>query len=70
MDTFFSTKTGGKSSRGNNFCRLFVTDKVFVYIFPMESKSEVLQAVKQFTKEIGSPTPSYQMPPFIKTSKH
>ena len=53
MDTFFSTKTGGKSSRGNNFCQLFVTDKVFVYIFLMESKSEVLQAVSNLPKKSG-----------------
>ena len=55
MDTFFATKAAGKSSRGHNCCQLFVTDKGFVYVVPMRSKSEVLQAVKQFTKEIGAP---------------
>jgi hypothetical protein len=55
MDTFFATKKAGKSSRGNSCCQLFVTDKGFVYVVPMKSKSEVLQAVKQFAKEIGAP---------------
>jgi hypothetical protein len=55
MDTFFSTKKAGKSSRGHTCCQLFVTDKGFVYVVPMKSKSEVLQAVKQFAKEIGAP---------------
>ena len=55
MDTFFARKSGGKSSRGNTCCQLFVTDKGFVYVVPMKSKSEVLKAVKQFAKEIGAP---------------
>jgi hypothetical protein len=55
MDTFFATKKAGKSSRGHTCCQLFVTDKGFVYVVPMKSKSEVLQAVKQFPKEIGAP---------------
>ena len=52
MDTFFVTKKAGKSSRGHTCCQLFVTDKGFIYVVPMKSKSEVLQAVKQFAKEI------------------
>ena len=55
MDTFFATKKGGKSSRGNTCCQLFVTDKGFVYVVPMRRKSDVLAAVKQFAKEIGAP---------------
>jgi hypothetical protein len=55
MDTFFATKKAGKSSSGHTCCQLFVTDKGFVYVVPMKSKSEVLQAVKQFAKEIGAP---------------
>ena len=31
-------------------------DKGFLYIVPMQWKSEVLQAIKQFAKEIGAPT--------------
>lgn len=55
MDTFFAKKKGGKSSRGNTCCQLFVTDKGFVYVVPMKSKSEVILALKQFAKEIGAP---------------
>jgi len=55
MDTFFATKKAGKSSRGHTCCQLFVTDKGFVYVVPMKSRAEVLQAVKQFAKEIGAP---------------
>ena len=54
MDTFFSTKKGGKSSCGNLCCQLFVTDKGFLYVVPLKCKSEVTSAVKQFTKEIGA----------------
>ena len=56
MDTFFATKKGGQSSRGHTCCQLFVTDKGFIYIIPMRRKSKVLQAIKQFAKEIGAPT--------------
>ena len=55
MDTFFATKKGGRSSRGHTCAQLFVTDKGFVYVVPMKRKSEVLQAVKQFAKEVGAP---------------
>ena len=55
MDTFFATKKSGKSSRGHTCCQLFVTNKGFIYVIPMRTKSEVLQAVKQFAKEIGAP---------------
>ena len=36
-------------------CQLFVTDKGFFCVVLMKSKSEVLQAVKQFVQEIGAP---------------
>ena len=55
MDTFFATKKGGTSSRGNTCCQLFVTGKGFIYIVPMKRKSEVLAALKQFAKEVGTP---------------
>ena len=55
MDTFFSNKKAGKLSRNNTCCQPFVTNKGFVYIVPMKSKSEVLQAVKKIAKDIGSP---------------
>ena len=55
MDTFFTMSKGGKSSRGNMCCHLFITDKGFIYVVPMKRKSVVLLAVKQFSKEIGAP---------------
>ena len=47
-------KKSGKSSRGHTCCQLFVMDKGFVFVVPIRKKSEVLQAVKQFAKEIGA----------------
>jgi hypothetical protein len=55
MDTFFATKKAGKSSRGHTCFQLFVTDKGFVYAIPMKARSVILQAVKEFAKEIGAP---------------
>ena len=55
MDTFFATSAGGTSSRGHTCCQLFVTDKGFVHVVPMRKKSEVLQALKEFAKEVGAP---------------
>ena len=36
--------------------QVFVTGKGFLYAMPMRKNSEVLQAIKQFAKEIGVPT--------------
>ena len=55
IDTFFASKKGSKSSRNNQCCQLFVTDKGFVYVVPMKRKSEVIYAIKQFAKEVGAP---------------
>ena len=55
MDAFFATKKFGKSYRGNICFQIFSTDKGFIYVITMKSKSEVLQAVKLFAKKIGSP---------------
>ena len=56
MDTFFATKKRGRSCCGHTCCHFFFTDKGFFYVVPMLWKSEVLQAIKQFAKEIGAPT--------------
>ena len=52
MDTFFATKKGGQSSRGHTCCQLFVTDKGFIYVVPMERKSEVLLASSSLPKKL------------------
>ena len=54
-DTFFATKKGGKSSRGNTCCQLFVTDKGYLYVVPMQSKGQFLEALNQLAKEVGAP---------------
>ena len=55
MDAFFGTKKAVNSSRGHTCCQIFVTDNGFFCVFHMKSKSEVLQSVKHFSKEIGAP---------------
>ena len=46
MDTFFAIYKSGKLSCGHTYCQIFVMDKEFFYVVPMEYKFEVLQAVK------------------------
>ena len=55
MDTFMATGKAHQSTRGNTCCQLFVSDKGFLYVVPMRSRSMVPQALRQFTKEIGAP---------------
>ena len=52
MGDFFSTKKVKKFSRGNACCQLFATDKWFVRVVPMKSKTDVLLATKKFSKKI------------------
>jgi hypothetical protein len=67
-DTFFVTKKA-KSQRGNSCMQLFVSDKGFVYVVPMKSKSEFPFALKQFAKEIGVPLALISDPSGEQTSK-
>ena len=53
-DTLFVTKEG-KSTRGNTCAQLFVSDKGYVAIYPMASKSEFPAALEMFCKDIGVP---------------
>ena len=53
-DTFFVTAKG-KSTRGNTCAQIFASDKGFVMIYPMQSKSMFLSALKLFCKEVGVP---------------
>ena len=54
-DTFFVTKTA-KSSRGHTCAQIFVSDKSFVEVYLMRSKSEFGDALNMFCKEVGVPT--------------
>ena len=53
-DTLFVTSKG-KSSRGNTCAQLFVSDKGFVAVYPMRSKSQYPDVLKLFCKEVGVP---------------
>ncbi len=53
-DTLFATKKA-KSLRGNPCAQLFVSDKGFVAVYPMQLQSEYLLALKQFAKDVGVP---------------
>ena len=53
-DTFFVTAKGN-SSRGNKCDQIFVSDKGLVAIYPMSSKSQFLDSLKIFCKEVGVP---------------
>lgn len=53
-DTFHVTAKA-VSSRKNKHMQLFVSDTGFMYVYPMESKSQIPDAVKAFAKEIGVP---------------
>ena len=44
-----------KSLRQNTCCQLFVTGKGYMHVFPLEKTSDVLLALKLFSKEIGVP---------------
>ena len=55
MDTFFATNKFGKSSLDHTCCKQSVTARGFIYVMPIKSKGKVLQAIKQFDKEIDAP---------------
>ena len=43
------------SQRKNRYMQLFVSDTGFMYVYPMKSKKEIINAVKTFAKAIGVP---------------
>ena len=53
-DTFFVTKNA-KSKRGHTCMQIFVSDKGFVAVYPMKSKSQFKDVLHLFCKEIGVP---------------
>ena len=56
MDTMFATGKGGKSIRGNICAQIFTTDRGFIAAYPLQSKSQVKQAIRLFCKEVGVPS--------------
>ena len=67
-DTFFVTAKG-KSTRGNTCSQIFVSDRGFVAIYPMESKGDFKNALHQFCKEVGVPVSLVVDPSGEQTSK-
>ena len=55
MYTFEVTKKE-KSWRGNQYIQLFVSDTGSMFVYPMKTKTQIVNAVKAFAKEIGVPT--------------
>ena len=53
-DTMFVTKPA-KSTRGNICMQLFVSDKGFIAVYPMKTKSDFLDSLHLFCKEVGVP---------------
>ena len=49
--------------------QLFVSDTGFMYVYPMKKKTEIINAVKAFAKEIGVPTVLILDPEGTQTSK-
>ena len=54
-DTMFAAKKAGPSRRGNTCMQVFVTDKGYIKVIPMQTKSQVSQAYKLFFKHVGVP---------------
>ena len=53
-DTLFATSKA-TSTRNNKACQLFVSDKGFVAVYPMEKASNFEDALHLFCKEVGVP---------------
>ena len=53
-DTFF-VKGDSKSLRGFTCMQIFVSDKGFIAVYPMKSKSQFIDCLHLFCKEIGVP---------------
>jgi hypothetical protein len=44
-----------KSTRGNKCCQVFISDKGFVAVYPMETVIQFEDTLQLFCKEIGVP---------------
>ncbi len=53
-DTMFATKKA-ESLRKNSCCQVFVSDKGFVAVYPMQSQEEFPTALHWFCKQVGVP---------------
>ena len=57
MDTFFSAKKIGPSTRGHKCCQIFCTEFGHVFVVMLESKSgkDIAYALKKYFKTVGVP---------------
>ena len=56
MDASHAKKSKSMQSLSHNTCcQLFVTDKGYVFVWPLEKESDVLLCLKIFDKDIGVP---------------
>ena len=53
-DTLLALKT--KTTRGNRYAQIFVSDKGYVAVYPMQSQSDFNKALHWFCKETGVPS--------------
>ena len=67
-DTFFVTASG-VSACGNNCAHIFVSDKGFVAIYSMSSKSDFPDGLHMFCKEVGVPLYLILYPAVEQTSR-
>ena len=55
MDRFELT-ANAISNRNNSYMELYISETGFMYIYPMKSKTDILNAFIVFAKAIGVPT--------------
>ena len=67
-DTMFVT-SAAKSTRGYTMLQVFVSDKGFIAVYPMERKSEFHDCLQVFCKEVGVPISLVVDPSGEQTSK-
>ena len=53
-DTFFVTKKA-KSAQGFTYMQIFVSNKGFVKVYPMQGEVKFPTALREFSKDVGAP---------------
>ena len=66
-DTMFAI-IATKSLHGNTCCQVFVLDKDYLALYPMQQEADFPLALKEFEKEVGAPDFLYVMVPRPRTS--
>ena len=58
------------SEHSNRYIQLFVSNTGFMYVYSMKEKTEIINTVKAFAKEISVPTALILDPEGTQRSKH